>query len=160
VKATADRVVSIDYTLTDDEGEVLDTSSGGEPLVYLHGRGQIVPGLERAIEGREAGESLEVEVAARDGYGDRDESKVMQMPRSELPKGLSPEVGMELAAEGPRGEVIPVWLTEVDDASVTLDANHPLAGQTLHFRVEIREVRAATSEELAHGHVHGPGGHH
>lgn len=159
MKIARNAIVSFDYTLTDDDGEVLDTSSGGEPLRYLHGYGQIVPGLERQLEGRMAGDSLQISVPPAEGYGEHDPAKVVTLPRANLPAGLEPEIGMQLAAEGPRGEHIPLWITDFSDDQVTVDANHPLAGRTLHFQIDVREVREATREELEHGHVHGPGGH-
>jgi FKBP-type peptidyl-prolyl cis-trans isomerase SlyD len=160
MKATKDSVVSIDYTLTNEAGEVLDTSNGGEPLDYLHGHGQIVPGLERELEGKRAGDSFQIKVSPADGYGDHDHRKVMTVPRKQLPKGLAPEVGMQLTAQGPNGEQIALWIVEVSDREIKVDANHPLAGQTLHFDVAVRSVREASEEELEHGHVHGEGGHH
>jgi FKBP-type peptidyl-prolyl cis-trans isomerase SlyD len=160
MKIARDSVVSIDYTLTDDKGEVLDSSKGQKPLDYLHGHGQIVPGLERELEGKQLGDSFKVDVAPKDGYGEHNPRRIVQVPRTELPSDLAPEIGMQLAAEGPDGEVVPLWITAVTDSQVTLDGNHPLAGQTLHFAIDIRGVREATKEELTHGHVHGPGHEH
>src|SRR5262245_57838957 len=147
MKVAKNTVVSIDYTLTADDGEVLDSSKGQDPLQYLHGHGQIVAGLERALEGKDAGESLKVDVSPKDGYGERDAKKVMQVVRAKLPKDLDPEVGMQLGGQDNHGNVIPLWITNVTEAEVTLDGNHPLAGQTLHFAVEVKSVRAATEEE-------------
>jgi FKBP-type peptidyl-prolyl cis-trans isomerase SlyD len=160
VKIAKNTVVSIDYTLKDDAGEVVDSSSGGDPLTYLHGHAQIVDGLEQALEGKGVGDNVVVSVAAKDGYGERNAAKVMTIERSRLPQDMEPEVGMQLAAEGPRGEVVPLWITAVAANEVTLDGNHPMAGKTLHFTVDVRSVRQASSEEMQHGHVHGPGGHH
>lgn len=159
MKIAEDKVVSIHYTLTDSGGTVLDASAGGEPLAYLHGAGNIIPGLESALEGRQAGDRLSVTVDPAQGYGERDERLVQAVPRSAF-KGveqLAP--GMQFQAQGPQGTRL-VVVTQVAADIVTVDANHPLAGQTLHFEVEIAEVRDATREELEHGHVHGPGGHH
>lgn len=154
-----DVVVQIHYTLKNDAGEVLDSSEGAEPLAYLQGHGNLISGLEKALEGKTAGESLNVSVAPQDGYGVRDEGLVQDVPRSAF-KGIPKvEVGMQFQAEsnyGPRT----VTVTKVGADSVTVDGNHPLADQTLHFAVEIVEVRAASAEELSHGHVHGAGGHH
>ena len=154
-----DQVVSIHYTLTDDAGEVIDSSSGGEPLVYLHGHGALIPGLERELTGKSAGDQLTVSIAPADGYGEYDRALVQQVPRRAL-KGIADvKVGMRLQAQtaaGPR----PVTITHLSGDMVTLDGNHPLAGKKLHFKVEVAGVRAATAEELAHGHVHGPGDHH
>jgi FKBP-type peptidyl-prolyl cis-trans isomerase SlyD len=159
MKIGEDKVVSIHYTLTDSGGSVLDSSSGNEPLLYLHGAGNIIPGLESALEGKVSGDKLSVTIEPEQGYGTRDERLVQAVPRSAF-KGveqLAP--GMQFQAQGPQGTRL-VVITQVTSDIVTVDANHPLAGQTLHFEVEITEVRDATAEELEHGHVHGPGGHH
>jgi len=152
-------VVSIHYTLKDDADKVLDSSAGGEPLAYLHGHGNLIPGLESALTGHEVGERLKVTVPAADGYGEYDRALVQRVPRRAL-KGIADlRVGMRLQAgteQGPRA----VTVTHIAGDMVTLDGNHPLAGQNLNFEVEITAVRAASEEELAHGHVHGAGGHH
>ena len=156
----ADRcAVSFHYTLTDDAGTVLDSSRGSEPLVYLHGAGNIVPGLEQAMAGRKPGDAFKVDVAPEQGYGTRVDALVQQMPRSAFAGMPEPEVGMQFQAESNMGPVM-VTVVAVDADSVTLDGNHALAGVTLHFDVEVVTVREATAEELDHGHVHGPGGHH
>jgi FKBP-type peptidyl-prolyl cis-trans isomerase SlyD len=160
VKISENKVVSIDYTLKNDAGEVLDTSEGEEPLEYLHGHGQIVPGLEKALAGKGHGDKVKVKVSPEEGYGERDPERIIRVPRSQLPQGLTPEVGMSLAAQGDDGELIPLRVAEVQNDAVLLDANHPLAGEALHFEVEIKSIREATSEELEHGHAHGPDGHH
>jgi FKBP-type peptidyl-prolyl cis-trans isomerase SlyD len=160
MKIGKNTVVSIDYTLKDDAGEVLDSSQGGEPLTYLHGHGQIVDGLERALEGKGVGENVKVAVPPKEGYGERNNAKVLKIERSRLPTDVAPEVGMQLAAEGPKGEVVPLWVTAIVGEEVTLDGNHPMAGKTLHFTVDVRGVREASKDEMHHGHVHGPGGHH
>jgi FKBP-type peptidyl-prolyl cis-trans isomerase SlyD len=152
-------VVGIDYRLHLGDGELVDSSDPGDPLVYLHGGGQIVPGLERALEGLQAGESRNVVIAPADGYGEHDPRGVQEVPRSAFPEGFAPEVGMQLTAEGPEGEVVPFSVQELRPESVVIDLNHPLAGKTLHFDVTVREVRAATEDERAHGHAHGPEGH-
>jgi FKBP-type peptidyl-prolyl cis-trans isomerase SlyD len=159
MKIAANTVVTLEYVLKDDSGEILD-SSDGEPLEYLHGQGQLVPGLERELDGKKAGDSLEVTVPPEDAYGAHDPDRVIEVERGELPEDLLPEVGMELNTEGPDGEPLIMWITEVNDESVTLDGNHPLAGQTLFFSIDVRAVRAATEEELSHGHVHGEGHEH
>jgi FKBP-type peptidyl-prolyl cis-trans isomerase SlyD len=154
-----DQVVSIHYTLKNDAGEVLDGSAGKEPLTYLHGHGNLIPGLERELAGKNVGDKLAVSIAPADGYGDYDKELVQRVPRRAL-KGIQQvRVGMQLQAQtehGPRT----VTVTQLAGDLVTLDGNHPLAGQNLNFEVEVKEVRAATAEELAHGHVHGAGGHH
>jgi FKBP-type peptidyl-prolyl cis-trans isomerase SlyD len=150
-------VVTIDYTLTDDQGEVLDSSKGEEPLVYVHGSGSIIPGLENALAGKSAGDALKVTIPPVDGYGERDEELVQPVPRNRFPGG-SIEVGMRFHAQGSDGSQV-VTVVAIDDANVTVDANHPLAGMTLAFDVKVLEVRDATADELEHGHVHGKGGH-
>jgi FKBP-type peptidyl-prolyl cis-trans isomerase SlyD len=152
-------VVTIRYTLESPEGEVLDTSEGGAPLAYVHGTDSIVPGLERALAGKTKGESFDVRVAPEQGYGSRDESLVHSVTRAQLPPGLELEVGAQLVARGPDGDTV-VTVVALEGEDVTLDGNHPLAGMELRFHGAIEDVRAATREELAHGHVHGPGGHH
>ena len=155
-----DKVVRFDYTLTDDSAEVLDSSEGGEPLTYLHGSGSIIPGLESALEGKRAGESLSVRIAAVDAYGERDEDLVQSVPREMFEDSDSIQVGMQFQSGDPDGETRIVTVVDADTASITVDGNHPLAGVPLNFAVTIVDVRDASSEELAHGHVHGPGGHH
>jgi FKBP-type peptidyl-prolyl cis-trans isomerase SlyD len=154
-----DSVVTFNYTLKDDAGDVLDSSSAGEPLAYLHGHGNLVPGLERELEGKNGGDKLSVKVAPADGYGEMSRDLIQKVPRRSL-KGIAKiTVGMRLHAQTPEGPRA-VTVTNVTGDMVTIDGNHPLAGQNLNFDIEIIEVRAATEEELAHGHVHGPGGHH
>lgn len=155
-----DRVVALEYTLTDADGKVIDTNRGGESLYYLHGHHNIVPGLERALEGKEAGESLEVQVDPPDGYGERDDTLVFEVPRSELPADVQPQRGGRLQVTAPNGGRAVATITKVKLNSVVLDANHELAGRRLHFSVRVQKVRKATREELAHGHAHGPGHHH
>jgi FKBP-type peptidyl-prolyl cis-trans isomerase SlyD len=151
--------VTIHYTLRDDSGNVIDASSGRAPLAYLHGKGNIIPGLERALDGRGAGDKLDVTVAPEQGYGVRDERLVEIVPRSRFPAGTELAPGMQLRTGSARGPRI-VSVAKVERDFVTLDGNHPLAGRTLHFSVEVAGVRRATHEEVSHGHVHGPGGHH
>ena len=153
-------VVSIHYTLRSPEGDVLDSSDGGEPLMYLHGADNIVPGLERELTGRKVGDSLEVEVKPVDAYGERQGPGPQRVPLTAFPEGARPEEGMQVFAEGPDNQTIPLWVVSVEDDAVMVDVDHPLAGMTLHFQVEVASVRTATDEELAHGHPHGPGGHH
>jgi FKBP-type peptidyl-prolyl cis-trans isomerase SlyD len=152
-------VASFHYTLTNDAGEVLDSSRGREPLSYLHGAGNIVPGLEEAMAGRGVGDSFKVDVAPEDGYGVHHEGLVQDVPRAAFQGVDEIQPGMSFQASTPQG-VHSVTVTKVGKDTVTVDGNHPLAGQTLHFDVEVTEVREASAEELSHGHVHGPGGHH
>ncbi|MGD8863600.1 MAG: peptidylprolyl isomerase [Myxococcales bacterium] len=155
----ADAVVSIDYTLKNDAGEVLDSSEAGSPLDYLHGHRNIVPGLEAALSGKSEGDTVKVSVPPSEGYGERDPERIFEVARDRLPDGLDPKVGTMLGMQTPEGHTLPLTITKVTPDLVTVDANHQLAGQTLHFEVNVRGVRDATAEELAHGHVHGPGGH-
>ncbi len=151
-------VVRIHYTLTDDTGDVLDSSSEGEPLTYLHGSGNIIPGLERELSGKRAGDTLKVRVEPADGYGEHREELVQAVPKSAFEGIEQIEPGMRFEASGPEGSQV-VMVTEVSDDTVTVDANHALAGEVLVFDVEIVDVRAAEPEEIEHGHVHGHGGH-
>jgi FKBP-type peptidyl-prolyl cis-trans isomerase SlyD len=152
-------VVSVDYQLHLGDGKVVDASEPGSPLSYIHGEGQIVPGLERALEGLSSGDARKVVIAPEDGYGEHDMRGVQEVPRNAFPEGAELSPGMELAARGEGGETVPFVVREVKPETVVIDLNHPLAGKTLHFDVTIRDIRAATEEELAHGHVHGEGGH-
>ena len=152
-------VASFHYTLTNDAGEVIDSSEGREPLAYLHGSGNIVPGLERQMTGHVAGDRFDVDVAAEDGYGSYIDELVQVVPRSAFDGVPDLAVGMQFQAQTGQG-TIPVVITEIEGDEVTVDGNHPLAGETLHFAVEIVEVREASAEEIQHGHVHGAGGHH
>ena len=154
----AKKAVTIHYTLRDDAGEVLDSSEGRAPLTYLHGEGNIVPGLEKALDGKQAGDEVKVTVPSEDGYGARSDDNVRNVPRRRLPEGKI-EPGMRMRMQTDVGQVI-AQVTAVKGDYVTLDTNHPLAGTTLHFEVKVVKVRDATAEELEHGHVHGPGGHH
>jgi FKBP-type peptidyl-prolyl cis-trans isomerase SlyD len=159
MKISNGNVVGIDYSLHLGDGKVVDASAPGEPLTYLHGEGQIVPGLESALVGLDVGERKQVVVSPADGYGEHDPQGVQEVPRGAFPPGFEPQVGMELTAEGPNGEPVPFAVRDVKPESVLIDLNHPLAGKTLHFDVTVREVRAATEEERAHGHAHGQHGH-
>jgi FKBP-type peptidyl-prolyl cis-trans isomerase SlyD len=159
MQVAQDSVVSIHYTLTSDAGEVIDSSSGGDALVYLQGHGNLIPGLERELEGKQAGAKLKVRVAPEDGYGEQDETLIQDVPRAAFQGVADIEVGMQFQAQSNHGPRT-VTITKVADDVITVDGNHPLAGQHLNFDVEITDVRAATEEELSHGHVHGPGGHH
>jgi FKBP-type peptidyl-prolyl cis-trans isomerase SlyD len=154
-----DKVASIEYTLTDTEGQILDSSVGGEPLAYLHGAGNIIPGLEKALEGRQVGDAFTVSIAPAEGYGEKDDSLTQEVPRRMFGGVDEIEVGMQFHAQTDNGMQV-ITVAAVSGDMITVDANHPLAGQTLNFDVKVVEVRAATGEELEHGHVHGAGGHH
>jgi FKBP-type peptidyl-prolyl cis-trans isomerase SlyD len=151
-------VVAMNYTLTNNDGQILDTSEGRDPLYFLYGVGQIIPGLESALEGKSTGDALQVTVQPADGYGERETALIQKVPRDKFPPDAEIEVGMQFQASSGQGPVV-VSVTEVSDSEVTVDGNHPLAGVTLNFDVSIVEVREATAEEIDHGHVHGPGGH-
>lgn len=152
-------VVTIDYTLTSPDGQVLDTSRGRQPLTYLHGVGGIIPGLEAALAGKSAGESVNVTIPPEQGYGQKDPRMVQAVPRSAFQGVSDIQPGMQFQAQSPQGARV-VTVVKVTDDEVTVDANHPLAGMELKFDVDVKDVRAATPEEISHGHVHGPGGHH
>lgn len=148
------RVVTIHYTLTDSEGEELDSSAGGEPLVYLQGAGNIIPGLENALLGKKAGDSLQVVIQPEDGYGELID-ELRQVVSIDLFQGVDElEVGMMFETENEDGNLL-VTVTAIEEGNVALDANHPLAGEVLHFDVSVEDVREATAEELEHGHIHG-----
>lgn len=159
MKIAKNSAVTLDYTLKNDAGKVLD-ESGGEPLTYLHGNGQLVPGLERELEGKAAGAKLKVVVAAKDGYGEKKTGKTIDVPIEQFEGAGHLHEGMPVHAVGDQGEETTLWVMKVTKKQVVLGLDHPLAGETLHFEVEVRGVRAATAEELSHGHVHGPGDHH
>jgi len=155
-----DKVVLIHYTLTNDTGAVIDSSSGGDPLAYIHGQGNIIPGLEKALEGKRQGAKVSVKVDPAEGYGVRDDALVQSVPRRSFGGIAKIEPGMQFHAQTSQGHTRVVTVTAVKGDMVTVDGNHPLAGEHLNFDVEIAEVRDATAEEREHGHVHGPGGHH
>lgn len=150
-------VVAFHYTLTNDAGEVLDSSEGRQPLTYLHGAGNIIPGLERQLEGRAAGDKLNVAVSPEEGYGEVQPQLVQEVPRDAFQGVDNVEPGMQFQADTQGGPLM-VTVTKIENDTVTVDGNHPLAGQKLNFDVEIATVRAASEEEVQHGHVHGEGG--
>ncbi|WP_201588574.1 FKBP-type peptidyl-prolyl cis-trans isomerase [Psychrobacter fozii] len=152
-----DTAVKFNYTLKDDEGNILDQSPEGQPLAYLHGHSNIIPGLEQQLEGKSAGEQVNAVVEPADGYGEYQEQAVQHVPRDNFQGVEDIQPGMQFQSEA-GGQVMLVTVTAVNDEEVTVDANHPLAGKRLTFDVEIQEVRAATEDELSHGHVHGAGG--
>lgn len=156
---TKNSVVAIQYKVFDvDTGDVIDSSEGGAPLVYLHGAQNIIPGLENALEGKAVGDELEVAIAPEDAYGEYSEERVQEVPKEAFGEIETIEPGMAFSAESEQGPVSLI-VTEVTDNTVTVDANHPLAGKSLKFEVSIESVRDATDEEIEHGHVHGEGGH-
>ncbi|NVK38468.1 MAG: peptidylprolyl isomerase [Gammaproteobacteria bacterium] len=154
------KVVTLEFTVKNAEtGDVIESSEGSEPLVYLHGFNNLVPGLEAELAGKTVGDKYDVTVSPEEGYGVRDESLVQQVPKEAFQGIDNIEVGMAFTADGPQGPVV-VEVTAIEADLVTVDANHPLADVTLSFSGEVKEIRDASKEELDHGHVHGPGGHH
>jgi FKBP-type peptidyl-prolyl cis-trans isomerase SlyD len=153
------KVVTFHYTLKDSKGNVLESSFGDEPLSYLEGVGQIIPGLEEALHGLTKGDKKSVHVKAADAYGEFEQDLVVQVPRAQIPKP-DVQVGDRFHADSGHGHMQVVVVTAVSETHVTVDGNHPLSGQDLNFDVEIAEVRDATPDEVEHGHAHGPGGHH
>jgi len=151
-------VVALHYTVKDEDGVKLDSSEGGAPLTYLHGANNIIPGLERALEGKSKGDALEVNIPPQEAYGEYIDELVDSVPRDAF-QGTEVEVGMRFEAQTNNGP-ISVVITHIEDDNVTVDGNHPLAGKSLNFSVIVDDIREATEEEVAHGHVHGPGGHH
>lgn len=147
-------VASIDYKLTDDQGQVLDTSEGREPLTYLHGAGNLIPGLETALEGNAPGDSVSVTVDPSEGYGERDENLIQQVPMSAFEGVDEIEPGMRFQATDEQGQGRIVTVTAIEGDEVTVDANHPLAGVPLNFEVNVVEVREASDDEIEHGHAH------
>ncbi len=152
-------VVSMTYQLTNNAGEELDRADKNEPFTYLHGAGQIVPGLENALAGLLVGSKKKVTVAPADGYGELEPQLRTAATRSQFPEEQDIEVGMRFAAEDGQGNQIVFTITKIEGEDIELDGNHPLAGETLHFDVEVLAIREATAEELAHGHAHGEHGH-
>lgn len=159
MKIANDLAVAIHYTLTDDQGETLDSSAGAEPLTYLHGHLNIIPGLESALDGLAVGDKKQVTVQPAEGYGEFDESLVQDVPREMFTGVDQIEPGMAFEVDGPDGHHL-VEVTKVEEETITIDGNHALAGKVLNFDVEVVEVRAATEEELQHGHIHGEGCSH
>jgi FKBP-type peptidyl-prolyl cis-trans isomerase SlyD len=153
-----DMVVSLDYTLT-VEGKLVDASEENEPIEFIQGYQNIIPGLEKELYGMTVGDSKEITVASKDAYGELDPKAFVEVPRSEFPSDIALEMGLELALQQPDGDVLHAIVVAITPESVKLDFNHPLAGKELNFRVTVVDVRPATTEEIAHGHVHGDHGH-
>ncbi len=153
------KVVGIDYKLTDGSGKMIDSSTDHGPLYYIQGTGSLIPGLESALEGKKSGDSLKVKIDAKDGYGERNDALCQSVPRAQFESTEALEIGMQFEVETEQGELV-VTVTKIDGDLVTVDGNHPLAGMELHFDVTVKEVREPSAEELAHGHVHGEHGHH
>lgn len=159
MQITKDKVATFDYVLKDETGTVIDSSEGHAGMVYLHGANNIVPGLEKALEGKSTGDTLQTVVSAEEGYGERSEAMMQTVPKEAF-GDAEVTVGAQYHAESPEGEPIAITVKEINNDEVVIDGNHPLAGVNLHFDVTVTDVRDATEEELAHGHAHGPDGHH
>jgi len=152
-------VVTLNYTLRNDQDEVLDESQDGS-FLYMHGAGGIIPGLEGQLEGKSVGDSFSAHIEPADGYGERDDSMVQVVPHDMFDKEHPIEVGIQFHAESPEGDMLTVTVTKIEGDDITVDGNHPLAGIALNFDVKIADIREASAEEIDHGHVHGPDGHH
>ena len=146
-------VVAIHYTLTNQDGEELDTSFGFDPLYYVHGSQNIVPGLQNGIQGLTVGAKTKVVVEPKDGYGEKKSEGSVAVPKNSFPPNMEIQPRMMFHTEGPDGQPVPLWVTSVTDTDVMVDTDHPLAGVTLNFDVEIVEIRAASEEEISEGHV-------
>lgn len=155
------KVVAMNYVLKDDTGQILDSSEGRDPLAYIQGTGQIIPGLEKEMEGKKKGDKIQAIIAPENAYGLYMPEMVQEVPLNGFQGEGSEQLqeGMQVRVETSNGPAV-AFVTKIDGETVTLDMNHPLADKTLHFDVEVMDVRDATEEELSHGHVHGPGGHH
>lgn len=152
------KVVTLDYTLTDNDGTVLDRSQDGQ-FMYLHGANNIIPGLESALAGKKSGDELNVNVSAEEGYGQRNDSLTQVVPKEAFESTEELEVGRQFHAQTPEGQYVVITVTDIEGDQITIDGNHPLAGVDLSFDVKVLDVRDATEEEVSHGHVHGPGDH-
>lgn len=154
------KVVTLAYSLKNSKGELLDQSDAADPFLYLHGADQIVPGLEEALEGLNLGTKKSVTVSPELGYGDIDPELRFTVQRSQFPAEANMRIGMEFQANGPEGQGMIFVVEKIEGDQITINGNHPLAGETLHFDVEVLAIRDATEDELEHGHAHGPNGHH
>jgi len=152
-------VVTLNYTLKNDQGEILDESHD-DSFLYLHGSGGIIPGLEGQLEGKAVGEEFSAHIEPADGYGERDDSMVQVVPRDMFDKEHPIQEGIQFHAESPEGDMLTVTVTKIDGNDITVDGNHPLAGIALNFDIKIAAIREASTEEIEHGHAHGPDGHH
>ncbi len=156
----ANKVVTVNYKLSDDEGNLIQKTNVDEPFVYLSGNNQILPKLEQEIDTMLIGGKKNIGLDASEAYGDYDDNAVQNVKRHEFPEGTDLEKGMEFMANTPEGKPIPFVIKDVKEDNIIIDFNHPLAGKNLNFDIELIDVRDATKEELEHGHVHGAGGHH
>ena len=158
MKVEKNKVVSIHYTLKSDNGEVLDSSEGKSPLPYVHGTGQLIPGLEKELEGKEPGTEMSVVIPPAEAYGEYNKESVFEVDKEGFQGEEELAVGLQVQLDTGNGQAVGV-VTKIEGEKVTLNLNHPLAGATLHFEVKIEDIRDATAEELDHGHSHGEGGH-
>ncbi len=158
MKITKDAIAVIDYTLKDDDGNIIDQSSDGN-FAYLHNGHNIIAGLEKALLDKEVGDKVTAVISPEEGYGERDLAQIQRIPREMFPPEADIQVGMQFEGQSPEGQQSVVSVTDIDGDTIVVDGNHPLAGMTLHFDVTVIEVRDASAEELEHGHVHGSGGH-
>jgi len=159
MQITKNTVVTLEYTLKDKDGTLIDQSSGDEAFVFIHGVGGIIPGLETALEGKSAGDALSVEIEPEEAYGQRDDALVAEVPLDRFEGAGEIQAGMQFQTADEDGTPRIVTVVKVEGDTVTVDSNHPLAGIDLCFDVKVLDLREATAEELEHGHVHGPGGH-
>jgi len=158
MQITTNHVVTLNYTLKDNDDNILDKSDDSS-FCYLHGASNIIPGLENALAGKVSGDAFSVTIQPEEAYGIHDEAKAQEVPRSMFPPEQEIQAGMQFNAQGPDGQAVVVTVKQVEDDTITVDGNHPLAGVTLNFEVIVMDIRDATAEELEHGHVHGPQGH-
>lgn len=151
-------VVTLHYTLKDNDGNIIDQSDDSS-FLYMHGAMNIIPGLENALAGKSAGDEISVKVSPEEGYGVKDDARIQEVPKDMFDSADEIQVGVQFHAQGPDGSAVVVTVIEVKDDVVVIDGNHALAGIDLNFEVKIVDVRAASEEEVSHGHVHGPHGH-
>lgn len=154
------KVVTMNFTLKDDEGNLLDSTEKGGPFSYISGTNMVLPKLEEALSGMLIGSKKNLKLEAKDGYGNYNDDAIQVVGKENFPEDIVLEVGMEYMANSPDGVKMPFTISNVDGEEITIDFNHPLAGKNLNFDIELLNVRDATAEELSHGHVHGAGGHH
>lgn len=158
MKIEKNRVAVIHYKLTDDDGVIMDSSEGQEPLTYLQGHGNLIAGLEDALEGKEKGAKLNVSIKPEDGYGPYRDELIQEVPKENFDQEQELKVGDQFQVETEAGPLV-VEVTKIEGENITIDGNHPMAGKTLNFDVTVEDVKEATEDELSHGHAHGPGGH-
>ncbi len=151
MKVASNTVVSFDYTLKDEQGQVLDSSQGKEPLSFIHGSGRIIPGLEKALEGHDEGDSFDTSVEPTEAYGEYDENLIFDVPKNQFQDAEKISEGMQVQAQMQDGSTQVLTIKDIGEADVTLDANHPLAGQTLHFNITVTDVREPTQSEIVNG---------